>query len=238
MKKLLPFTGFSEDTLQFLSDLKENNSVDWFHKNKSRYQTFLVEPAKAFVNELGPFLNQVNPEIRTEPKFNKTLMRINKDMRFAKGDPYRTYFLIHFGRFKMDSEFFVYFAPDEIQIGVFLNNTNGDSLFFKNNLLKFKSNISDVFDDYEINKNYDFYTLQKEPTLVKRKFSASTDFLLLGNNKHILLQKAKLPRKTKIFSADFIPETIKIVLQLYPLYCFAISSDPLKLLYEFQDTFG
>jgi len=238
LKKLPSFTGFYEDTFRFLSDLKENNSVDWFHKNKFRYQTFLVEPAKAFVNELGPFFNQLNPEIRTEPKFNKTLMRINKDMRFAKGNPYRTYFLIHFGRFKMDSEFFVYFAPDEIQIGVFLNNTKGDSLFLKNNLLKFKSNIIDLFDEYDINENYDLFILQKEPTLLKRNFSAFNDFSLLENNKHILLQKTKLPGKTKIFSADFIPETIKIVLQLYPLYCFTITNKPLQLLYEFQDTFG
>lgn len=238
MKKLLPFNGFSKDTLQFLSDLKNNNSMDWFHENNSRYQTSLVEPAKAFVNELGPFLNQLNPEIRTEPKFNKTLMRINKDMRFTKGDPYRTYFLIHFGRFKMDSEFFVYFSPNEIQLGVFLNNTTGDSLHFNNNLLKFKSYLIEIFEEYDINANYDFYTLKKKPLFVKRKFSAVTNFTMLQNHKHILLQKATLPKRTKIFSSDFIPETIKIILQLYPLYCFAISPTPLKLLEEFKDTFG
>ncbi len=237
MKKISPFSGFSKDTLQFLADLKNHNSIDWFHENKARYQSSLVEPAKAFVNELGPFLNQLNPEIRTEPKFNKTLMRINKDMRFAKGDPYRTYFLIHFGRFKMDSEFFVYFAPNDIQMGIFLNNSIGDSLYFKNNVKKFGTEIMDVFEEYKININFDLYALQKDPTLIKKRFSAPKDFQLLVDNKHILLQKVKLPIRTKIFSADFIPETIKVILQLYPLCCFAISPSPLKLLDEFKETF-
>jgi len=102
------FKGFFKESFLFLNDLAKNNNTDWFAQNKHRYDDFIVKPAKSFVNDIAPYFNNLSTSIRTEPKFNKTLMRINKDMRFAKGSPYKTYFLIHFGRFKMDSEFYVY----------------------------------------------------------------------------------------------------------------------------------
>jgi len=90
-KELAKFSGFSKEIFSFFADLEKHNNVEWFHKNKQRYQSFVVEPTKAFITELQPFLNRLNPAIRTEPKFNETIMRINKDMRFAKGDPYSNY---------------------------------------------------------------------------------------------------------------------------------------------------
>jgi len=93
------FSGFNEGLFKFLKDLKRNNKVEWFHKNKNRYQDFIVGPSKSFILEIAPFLNRLNPAIRNEPKFNQTIMRLNKDMRFAKSATYRPFLLIHFGRF-------------------------------------------------------------------------------------------------------------------------------------------
>ena len=136
-KSIKPFTGFSEGLFHFLNNLSQNNNIEWFHANKLDYINYLVDPAKSFVTEIALFLNRLNPAIRTEAKFNKTLMRLNKDMRFNKGTPYRNYFLIHFGRFKMDSEFFIYFAKNEIQIGLFINNSNKNDFLFHENFKKY-----------------------------------------------------------------------------------------------------
>ena len=108
-KTIKPFTGFSEGLFHFLNNLSQNNNTDWFNANKQDYINYLASPAKSF-------LNQLNPVIRTEAKFNKTIMRLNKDMRFNKGAPYRNYFLIHFGRFRMDSEFFIYFEKMKFRL--------------------------------------------------------------------------------------------------------------------------
>jgi hypothetical protein len=35
-----------------------------------------------------------------------------------------------------------------------------------------------------------------------------------------------------------VVEMIKMISMLYPLYCFAVSPQPLKLLGEFEDNFG
>lgn len=122
------FKGFCRESFLFLIDLEKNNNTEWFAKNKDRYDDFIVKPAKSFVNDIAPFFNNLNASIRTEPKFNKTLMRINKDMRFVKENPYKTYFLIHFGRFKMDSEFYVHLDGKSMQYGLFINNNDEEHI--------------------------------------------------------------------------------------------------------------
>ena len=231
------FTGFTEELFLFLKDLKNNNDTEWFHKNRERYQKHLVEPARSFVNEISPFLNQLNPAIRTEPKFNKTLLRLNKDMRFVKGEPYRTYFLIHFGRFKRDSEFFIYFEEDEVQIGLYINNIDPDNIYFNKNITKYEKEIMQIFGDYKLNNRYDLYALAKEPEKIKPRFNAQKNFQKLLPIKNILFQKVNSPAKSKVFSVNFLIEAIKIFTQLYPLYAFSITPDPLKELDKFKENF-
>ena len=233
------FNGFSNELFKFLNDLKKNNSVDWFHKNKERYQKFLVEPSKAFVVELAPFFNRLNPAIRTEPKFNETLMRMNKDMRFAKGEPYRNYFLIHFGRFKLDSEFFLYFEAEEAQMGLFINQTKGEYLYFRQNLAKYKNEIQNIFEKNKLNNKFSFHYFKKMDTInAVAKFDFKKHFELLEKHEMILLQKAKMPSSKTLGSGAIVIDMIEMVVSLYPLYCFAISPQPLKELKKFEDGFG
>lgn len=232
------FTGFDENLFKFFKDLEKNNNVEWFHKNRSRYQEYLVEPARALVVELAPFLNRLNPSIRSEPKFNKTLMRINKDMRFAKGAPYKNYFLIHFGRFKMDSEFYIYLDSKNVQIGLFLNNTTEPNLYFKKNLKRYSKQLLDVFEKYKLNNKYSLYTIKKEPGLILKKFNAPKHLERLKDINYILLQKATDPAWPKIYSSQFTVEVIKMISNLYPIYSFAITPDPMKELARFEDDFG
>lgn len=233
-----PFSGFNKEIFTFLNDLQKNNTVDWFRNNKERYQKYLVGPAKSFINELAPFLSRLNPSIRTEPKFNETIMRLNKDMRFAKGEPYRTFLLIHFGRFKLDSEFYLYFSPDGAEIGMFINNTTGDSLFFKQNLNKFEREIKSVCTKYNINGNFKLSDLNDDMNIVSKSFNAEKDFTIMSEIDYILLERKKVLSTKVLFTNKIIEEMIAIIMQLYPLYCFAISPQPIKLLQKFEDDFG
>lgn len=233
----IPFSGFDEGIFKFLKDLDKHNSVDWFHKNKERYQKFLVDPAKAFIKDLAPFLNLINPAIRTEPKFNKTIMRLNKDMRFAKGEPYRPFLLIHFGRFKLDSEFFLYFEPDDYEIGLFLNNGKEENLYFKQNLARYKKEIISVFDKYDLNERFCLYELRNESTPLAKKFNAEKHYSKLEETGLIILHLNKKPALKTLYSSEIIPEMMKMISMLYPLYCFAISPQPLKELQRFEENF-
>ncbi len=232
------FNGFSKETFKFFSLLEKNNNKQFFDANRQIYDNFLVQPAKNLVQSLKPFFNQLNYSIRTEPKFNQTLMRISKDMRFHKNNPYRDYFLIHFGRFKMDSEFYVYLDKSGISYGIFLNMENGDNLYFKNNLKIFSEQIQKIFSKYEINNFYNLLELKKNPTLLKKKFNAEKHFDLLLKSKYILLEKNFDLSNKFCYSDKLIIELIKKYSRLYPLYCFAISPEPLKLLNNFEENLG
>ena len=234
----LPFTGFSKNTFKFFSDIEKNNNSDWFSSNRSVYDNYIVEPSRAFVNSIGQFFNYVNPSIRTEPKFNKTLMRISNDMRFSKKNPYKNYFLIHFGRFKMDSEFYVYIDKKGIEYGIFLNNSIDDGLYFNQNVLSNRKEIIKTFKNYKLNNKFSFYSFKKDSKLLAEKFNAEKDFDVFERTKYILLQKSLLKKEKIVCKTDFLNEAVKTFSRLYPLYCFAISPRPLKFLNDFEERIG
>lgn len=233
------FTGFPPQLFSFFEGLEKNNSKVFFDKHRNEYEEFVVKPAKAFISALTPFLEQLNPSIRREPKFNQTIMKLSKDMRFSKGVPYKTFLLIHFGRFKMDSEFYVYFDKSGVQYGMFLNNSKEENLFFKQNLEKYEKEIAKVFTNYKLNNQLSLTEMKKEMVLVRKKFDFSKDGILLQKMKYILLEKPILTKEKKIIaSPDFINDIIKTFSRLYPLYCFAISEQPLKLIAKFEEHMG
>ncbi len=165
-------------------------------------------------------------------------MRINNDMRFSKGKPYKNYFLIHFGRFKMDSEFYVYIDKKGIEYGVFLNNSIDDNLYFNQNLKTSRAEILKSFKQYKLNGQFSLYSFKKESELLSERFNADEDFDIFGKVKYILLQKSLLKKEKIVFDPGFLTETIKTFSRLYPLYCFAISPQPLKLLNDFEERMG
>ncbi len=241
MKDAIPeFTGFQKQAFLFLKNLEKEkyNNIEWFSKNRNIYQDHIVTPSKAFVQAIAQFFNHLNPSIRTEPKFNKTLMRINNDMRFSKGMPYKTYFLIHFGRFKMDSEFYVYLDKSGISYGIFINNSNGDELYFNANFDRFNKEIINACGKFGINNNFRLSELNKGPELKNLKFNAGKDLGLLRDTKYFLLEKQITLTDKLTFSADLLTAAVKSFSRLYPMYCFSISPNPLKLIDEFEERMG
>ena len=240
MKNDIPaFSGFSKDVFKFLNDLTNNNNTKWFNKNRERYENDLVQPARSFVIEMSEFFNRLNPAIRTEPKFNKTLMRINKDMRFTKGEPYRNYFLIHFGRFKMDTEFYIYFDPDNFDYGLFINNSDDqNNFFFKKNIKRYRKEFLKLLDNYGINNKYELLELGKDSREIEKKFNANKHLDILVELKMAILQKSLKQQDKKIYSPNFVLEAIKTFSNLYPVYCFSVSPQPLKLIEDFEEQFG
>lgn len=53
MDPLSTFSGFPQAGLEFLASLAAHNNRVWFEAHKNDYQTFLLEPAQAFVLTLG-----------------------------------------------------------------------------------------------------------------------------------------------------------------------------------------
>ncbi|WP_158825209.1 DUF2461 domain-containing protein [Mucilaginibacter lacusdianchii] len=78
------------DTLQFLTDLAENNNREWFQLNKDRFDAAhenVVEFAREFIQELS----KLDPSVDAAQEPKKCVMRIYRDIRFSKDKtPYKT----------------------------------------------------------------------------------------------------------------------------------------------------
>jgi len=94
----MTFEGFGATTT-FLKDLGRHNSKEWFHDHYDDYQEQLLEPALAFVEAIGPLLRRFAPDTQAVPKIGASVMRINRDIRFAKDKrPYKDHLDLWFWR--------------------------------------------------------------------------------------------------------------------------------------------
>jgi uncharacterized protein (TIGR02453 family) len=91
-KSARDFAGFPPAALQFLVDLRDNNSRDWFTANRAVFDSELMVPARALCAELQPFLHALTGE-----PHSAKIWRMHRDLRFAKDKtPYNTHLHISF----------------------------------------------------------------------------------------------------------------------------------------------
>lgn len=86
--------SLSEETLQFLKDLKKNNDRDWFNEHKPLYKKARQEFVQ-FIDELIQSISTFDPSIAHQTGKN-CVFRIYRDVRFSKDkSPYKTNFGAH-----------------------------------------------------------------------------------------------------------------------------------------------
>lgn len=86
------FIGFPREFFSYFQNLKNNNSKEWFETNRNDYEKYVLHPSREFVIAMGQKLRRIAPEINAIPKINKSLFKINRDVRFSKDkSPYKTY---------------------------------------------------------------------------------------------------------------------------------------------------
>jgi uncharacterized protein (TIGR02453 family) len=100
-------------TLDFISDLAQNNNRDWFNANKPRYEEAL-ETFRGFAGELLAGISAFDPSVgNLEPK--DTIFRIYRDVRFSKDKlPYKTQFgcwMARGGRKSTDAGYYFHLEP-------------------------------------------------------------------------------------------------------------------------------
>lgn len=85
-------TCFSPAALDFLAELAANNTREWFHANKHRYETLIRAPFLGLIQELAEPLRLLSPHYRADPRpLGGSLFRIQRDVRFSRSkQPYKT----------------------------------------------------------------------------------------------------------------------------------------------------
>lgn len=131
------FKGFPTDTLHFLNDLSSNNNKPWFDENRARYEQHYLQPAKDFVVALGEHIIALDNELVALPAVNKSIFRINRDVRFAKDKtPYKNHLDLSFytdgKRSAGGSGFFFRLTAERFILGV------GMHMFTPENLKRYR----------------------------------------------------------------------------------------------------
>jgi uncharacterized protein (TIGR02453 family) len=118
----MAYAGLSKETVRFLKGLSANNDKAWFDAHRSDYEAHYLEPAKALVEALAPRLRKIDPGLQALPKINGSILRINRDVRFAKDkSPYKDHLDLWFWSGKEkgwdSSGFFFRLTPSRLMLG-------------------------------------------------------------------------------------------------------------------------
>ena len=123
---------FTPETLHFLAENRFQNSRVWYAEHKAEFKEYVMQPMIETVEFLAPTLEKIDPLIVTEPKVDKTISRIYRDMRRAHGSFYREVMWLTFKRdkvmFPRYPEFFLVFSPQEFFYGCGYYAATGDAM--------------------------------------------------------------------------------------------------------------
>jgi uncharacterized protein (TIGR02453 family) len=216
------FNGFPKELPQFLSRLEKNNTVEWFQDHKQDYETFVKHPSEEFVVAVGERLRTFCPGINAIPKVNKSLFRINRDIRFSNDkSPYKTNLGILFwegpGKRMESSGFYFHLEGDLVMVGC------GLYVFPKPVMQKFRETLMDKKKGRELQKIIealvsDGYGLgTKYYKKIPAGFSPSSDFekeylLYSGLSAHM-----EFPIPDLLFSPEIVEFTGRHFEKMNPL---------------------
>jgi uncharacterized protein (TIGR02453 family) len=106
------FTGIPREAFTFFEGLASHNSREWFQANKDMYERACRRPMQSLLAELAPTYGA------------GTLTRINRDMRFARGQaPYKTFIASGIG-----GRYWVSLSKDGLYIGSGIYMPDGPTL--------------------------------------------------------------------------------------------------------------
>ncbi len=81
---------FSQDFLNFFTELEENNNREWFLENKKRYEDSVKKPFEYFVQDMIYRIHEDDENMICTTK--EAIFRIYRDVRFSNDKtPYKTH---------------------------------------------------------------------------------------------------------------------------------------------------
>ena len=116
------FNGFPKECLRFYRELAKNNSKQWFDQHRVDFESYVMKPARLFVEDMGDALARLSPGIHADPRVDKSIFRIYRDVRFS-GDkrPFKTNLAIWFWEGKgprMESSgYYLHLEPGTFMLG-------------------------------------------------------------------------------------------------------------------------
>ena len=177
---------FTQDFIDFFSDLKNNNNRDWFKANKERYEQSVKIPFENFIQDMIFKIQEDDENLIITPK--ESIFRIYRDIRFSKDKtPYKTHasaVIVNGGRKNYtDPGVYIEISSDKLNFYSGIYQMSKEQIykvreFIASNLEEFETLISDktfkkYFGKIEGEKNkrlpIEFKRIMKEQPLIANK---------------------------------------------------------------------
>ena len=127
-------THFQPGIFAFLTELKENNSREWFQANKDRFRKDVQEPLLAFISAFAEPLHSISPHFVADPRpSGGSMFRIYRDVRFSRDkSPYKVHAAAQFrhreGRDVHAPGIYLHLEPGSVFMGSGLWHPDGPTL--------------------------------------------------------------------------------------------------------------
>jgi uncharacterized protein (TIGR02453 family) len=194
---------FSNQTAEFLAELKFNNSREWYMENKHIAEEFVMQPFRRLNGDLSEVVLKIDPNMETNPK--RTISRLYRDTRFSKDKTlYRDrMWLAYFpqGEDKNNCpSFFFEISPFSYRYGMGFYSATADKMkLYREAILKDEKSFLKMVKKIDSK----IFTLEGELYKKNRYFGTNTEipewfnrknFCLISNNDNV----------SEIFDYDFL----------------------------------
>lgn len=210
----------NQATLNFLTNLKENNNRDWFTDHKDQYEQArenIVELTAEIIKELS----KIDPHVQAGIDPKKCVMRIYRDIRFSKNKtPYKSHFGIHnLTDYKGHMGYYIHIEPGQSFIGGGYWMPGGDHLKAIRQEIDYNAaDLKLIIDAPEFKKLFGEFRDQEQLKTTPGGYEA--------NNENIDLLKLKnfgaihQLTNTEIQKKDISAKIAKVFKEIYPLQIF------------------
>jgi uncharacterized protein (TIGR02453 family) len=125
---------FNKHFFDFLKELKDNNTREWFQANKERYKSEVQEPLLRFISDFADPLYAISAEFVADPRpSGGSMFRIYRDIRFSKDkSPYKTHAAAQFrhraGKDAHAPGFYLHLQPGNVFVGAGSWHPGGEAI--------------------------------------------------------------------------------------------------------------
>lgn len=221
---------FSDKTLEFIKQNREKNSKEWFNDHRFEYEEYVLLPFKELVYAMTSFMHSIDPLIVCDASINKTISRINRDIRFSNDKSlYKEEVWVSFRRDKnaypMFPQFFLVVSPYNFIYGCGYFATDSKTMNIIRNLIlsgdeKFTYTIK------ELSKQNIFHLGGEK--YKKMQYVDKPEGIREWLNYKCICYENKSNDFSALFSADFYEILIEQFSCLTALYKFLIYAEELK----------
>jgi uncharacterized protein (TIGR02453 family) len=217
------FQGFPPQCVEFFEQLGLNNNKSWFDEHRADFEKYVMDPARAFVFEMGKLLAAWFPKINADPRVDKSIFRLYRDTRFSKDKtPYKRHLGIFFWEGKLpkmeSSGFYFHLEPPNLYLAAGIHCFSSKLLeSYRNSIVDPKSGAVLAKSAQKLSKKSDYVVGGKHYKKTPRGYSADGVLgdLLLHNGLYV---GCDAPIPDELYSQEILGYCLEKFKEIAPIH--------------------